>query len=214
MPVPFKLPHFYPILDKATLHARNCALQTAAEALFEAGVKILQYRHKGNWTQADFDEARQLAEQCQDLGILFVVNDRADLAKLFKSALHLGQSDLPPHAARAIVSDEILGFSTHNAAQLRRANEEPVEYVSLGPIFETQSKANPDPVVGLEGLQKCRGLTEKPLVAIGGITLENAKEVLNAKADSLAVISGLLPDRCDRKSLRRRAEEWQSLISK
>jgi len=213
MPVPFKLPKFYPILDTATLQTRECPVPVAAEGLLDAGVRVLQYRHKEPWTQTHFDEAKKLAEQCQDLGVLFVLNDRADYARLLRTALHVGQEDLPPAAARMIISDEVLGFSTHNAQQLRRAADEPVEYVSLGPIFATQSKLRPDPVVGLEGLRKLRELTEKPLVAIGGITLENARDTLDAKADSLAIISGLMPGKPDRKTIRRRAEEWLTLLA-
>ncbi len=213
MPVPFKLPRFYPILDTASLETRRCEVLTAAEGLLDAGVKILQYRHKDNWTQAQFDEAKKLAERCQDLGVLFVLNDRADFAQLLKTALHVGQDDLPPVAARGIIGDEVMGFSTHGRVQLKRGDEEPVEYLSLGPIYSTRSKLRPDPVVGLEGLRKLRELTEKPLVAIGGITPENARDTLEAKADSLAIISGWLPEKADRKSIRRRAEEWLTLLA-
>ncbi len=213
MPVPFKLPRFYPILDTVTLQARNCSALIAAEALFEAGVKILQYRHKEDWTQTHFDEAKELAERCQDLGVLFVLNDRADYARLLRTALHVGQDDLPPVAARKIIGDEIMGFSTHNASQLQRATQEPVEYLSLGPIFATRSKLRPDPVVSLDGLRKFRTLTEKPLVAIGGITLQNARDTLDAKVDSLAVISDILPEDADRKAVRRRAEQWLTLLA-
>lgn len=213
MPVPFKLPRFYPILDTVTLQVRNCSALLAAEALFEAGVTILQYRHKDDWTQAHFDEAKILAQRCQDLGVLFVLNDRADYARLLRTALHVGQDDLPPAAARTVIGDEIMGFSTHNASQLQRATQEPVEYLSLGPIFATQSKLRPDPVVGLDGLRKLRALIEKPLVAIGGITLQNARDTLDAKADSLAVISDILPEDADRKAVRRRAEQWLTLLA-
>src|SRR5581483_1974419 len=164
MPVPFKLPRLYPILDTASLEARNCSVETAADALFEAGVRILQYRHKDAWTQAHFDQAKALAQRCQDIGVLFVLNDRADFARLLKTALHVGQTDLPPVAARTLISDEIMGFSTHNRLQLKRGDEEPVEYLSLGPIFSTGSKQRPDPTVGLEQLRKLRELTSKPLV--------------------------------------------------
>lgn len=210
-PIPFRLPRFYPILDTATLRRHKCEPGIAAAALLEGGIRILQYRHKSNWTQTHFDEAKQIAAMCQDAGVLFVLNDRADYAHLLGAALHLGQEDLPPVAARRVIGDEVMGFSTHNRLQLSRANEEPVEYLSLGPIFSTQSKERPDPVVGLQGLRTLRELTTKPLVAIGGITLENARHVLDVKADSVAVISGILPERCDAKSIRRRAEEWLKL---
>lgn len=213
MSVPFRLPRFYPILDTAALQARYIPVETAADALFEAGTSVLQYRHKGDWTETHFAEAQKLAERAQEAGVLFVLNDRADFARLLRSALHIGQEDIPPHAARGIIGDKVLGFSTHNLSQIKRASEEPVEYLSIGPIFETGSKRNPDPVVGLAGLRKLRELTPKPLVAIGGITLENAGEILATKVDSLAIISGLFPDRPDQKSVRKRAEEWLSTLA-
>lgn len=208
MPVPFRLPKFYPILDTASLSARQCSVVAAAEALLEAGVKIIQYRHKEDWTQTRFDEAKRISELAERAGVLFVLNDRADYARLLRVALHVGQHDLPPVAARMVISDEVMGFSTHNRLQLTRANEEPVEYLSLGPIFGTNSKVPADPVVGIDGIRELRPLTARPLVAIGGIKFENALEVLATGADSVAVISGLLPEECNRKTLRRRAEEW------
>lgn len=214
MPVPFRLPKFYPILDTFSLAQRDCAVMAAAEALLGAGVTILQYRHKDVWTQTQFDEARKIAALCEQTGVLFVLNDRADYARLLRVALHVGQHDLPPVACRMVIGDEVMGFSTHNRLQLTRGNDEPVEYLSIGPIFETGSKANPDPVIGIEGLRKLRPLTSKALVAIGGIKFENALDVLAAGANSVAVISGLLPDDCNKKALRRRAEEWlQWLVS-
>ena len=208
---PFRLPKFYPILDTSVLAARGCPVPVVAEILLGAGVKILQYRHKDDWTQAQFDEAKRLNELCQEAGVLFVLNDRADFAKLLRSALHLGQEDLIPTAARQLISDEVMGFSTHNAAQLKRADAEPVEYLSIGPIFATTSKLRPDPVVGLEGLKTLRGLTQKPLCAIGGITLANVKDVFAAKADAVAVVSGFLPVRFDSKAIKVNVLEWLSI---
>jgi thiamine-phosphate pyrophosphorylase len=208
---PFRLPKFYPILDTGVLAARECPIAAVAEVLLDAGVKILQYRHKYDWTQAQFDEAKHLAALCQEAGVLFVLNDRADFARLLRSALHLGQEDLPPAAARPIISDEVIGFSTHNAAQMKRADSEAVEYLSIGPIFATTSKLRPDPVVGVAGLKALRGLTKKPLCAIGGVTLANAPEVFAAKADSVAVIAGFLPERFERKALKAKVLEWLAL---
>ncbi len=189
----FRPPRFYQIIDTSVLSAANVAPVEMSEALVAAGAKILQYRHKGHWTQSQFDEANAISQLCKSTGILFVLNDRADFAHLVGAALHIGQDDLPPEAARRVVGDAVIGFSTHNPAQMKRAFGAPVDYLSLGPIFATKSKEKPDPVVGIEGLKAWRRLTEKPLVAIGGITLENAPEVLNAGADSVAIISGLLP---------------------
>ncbi len=213
MPIPFKLPRFYPILDTIALSEYGLSPLLAAQALLDAGVRILQYRHKNDWAQSHYDEASRIATLCHESGVLFVMNDRADFARLLGAALHVGQEDLPPVAARRIISDEVMGFSTHNCQQLTRADEEPVEYLSIGPIFSTNSKERPDSVVGLEGLRSLRPFTQKPLVAIGGIDQLNARDVLAAGADSVAVISGLLPETCDRKALRRRAEEWIRLVS-
>jgi len=208
VPTPFRLPRFYPVLDTGVLAARECSVPMAGEALIDAGVRILQYRHKDDWTQMHFEEAKRLAALCHEAGVLFVLNDRADFAHLLKSALHVGQDDLSPVAARRVISDEVMGFSTHNRDQLARGDTEPVEYLSIGPIFPTNSKLKPDPVVGLERLVQLRAVTEKPIAAIGGITLENARQVLDAKADSVAVISGIVPRTCTRKALKSHAEEW------
>jgi thiamine-phosphate pyrophosphorylase len=189
----FRPPRFYPIIDTAVLVPTGFSPIQVAEAALSAGSKILQYRHKERWTQAQFNEAKSIAKLCGERGVFFIVNDRADFANLLNAGLHIGQDDLPPAAARRIVPTSIIGFSTHNAAQLRRAVGASVDYLSLGPIFATKSKAKPDPVVGIEGLKALRHLTPKPMVAIGGITLEKASEVLAAGADSVAIISGLLP---------------------
>ena len=190
---PFRLPRFYPIVDSSALAACGLSALEVAQALLEARLTILQYRHKEAWQQNHFDEAAAIAKLCEEAGVLFVLNDRADYARLLKSALHIGQDDLSPTAARKIVNDEVIGYSTHNAGQLRLADRQPVEYLSIGPIFSTNSKLKPDPVVGVDGLRQLRSLTEKPLCAIGGLTLANAPDVLQAGADSVAIITGLLP---------------------
>lgn len=206
---PLILPKLYPILDVQTLDSRDIPLIEVAEAWLEAGVWMMQYRNKLDFTQSHFDEAKTIAALCKDAGCRFVMNDRADFARLLDADLHLGQDDLPPTAARSVVgSAAVIGFSTHNANQLRAANEEPADYLAIGPIFATTSKANPDPVVGIERLPELRRLTNKPLVAIGGITFQNATDALRAGADSVAVISGLLPASSDRLSLRKHVEEW------
>jgi len=208
METSFSPPRFYPIIDTAVLAPTVFSPIRVAEEAVAAGARILQYRHKDKWTQDEFDEASAIASVCRDAGILFVVNDRADFAQLLKAALHIGQDDLPPQAARRVVSDAVIGFSTHNAAQLKLAAGAPVDYLSLGPIFATKSKERPDPVVGLEGLKALRPLTSKPLVAIGGITLAHAAEVLAAGADSVAIISGILPEEQDHGLLRQKLSEW------
>ena len=204
----FRPRRFYPIIDTAVLAGSGFVPVDVAEEAAAAGAKILQYRHKDNWTQAQFDEAKAIAAICAASEILFIVNDRADFAHLLGAGLHIGQDDLPPVASRKVIAKSVIGFSTHNALQLRRAGEEPVDYLSLGPIFATQSKQRPDPVVGMDGLAALRVLTTKPLVAIGGITLENAPKVLSAGASSVAVISGILPHSSGRAQLRELLEEW------
>ena len=208
-----KLPRLYPILDTESLDARGIPLPAAAAAFLEGGASILQLRHKAHWSRALFEDARQIARLCREAGALFIVNDRADLALLLDAGLHVGQDDLPPRDARKLMgADATLGFSSHNVNQLCAAGGEPVDYVALGPIFATASKRNPDPVVGVEEVRRCRALLEKPLVAIGGITTENALDVLRAGADSIAVIGGLLPAVFTAQSLRRRMEQWQQLV--
>ncbi|MCP5117062.1 MAG: thiamine phosphate synthase, partial [bacterium] len=170
-----KLPRLYPILDTASLAKRAFGVVDAAEAMIESGAEILQFRHKGHFTRKVFAEAERIGELCRQHEVLWVVDDRADIAKLLGAGLHLGQDDLPPAAARRIVGDKAtIGFSTHNAEQLQAAAAEPVDYLAIGPIFETGSKKKPDPVVGLERLTEWRTLTGRPLVAIGGITIVTA----------------------------------------
>ena len=199
-----KLPAFYPILD-----ADRVSAIPAAEALLDAGARILQFRHKSFFSRSAFQDASRIAELCRSAGALFVVNDRADIAMLLNAGLHLGQDDLAPADARRILpAGTIIGFSTHNEDQLRAADLEPVDYLAIGPIFATGSKQNPDPVVGLDRLRALRTLTSKPLVAIGGITRELAPQVFEAGADSVAILGDLLPD------VRARAEEWIAISAR
>ena len=209
------LPPIYPILDTESLAARSCPPARAAEAWLDGGALMLQIRHKGHWSRAFYDEARRIAALCRDRAALLIVNDRADMAALLGAGLHVGQDDLAPADARAVAGPEaVLGFSSHNVDQLCAAAAEPVNYVAFGPVFATRSKRNPDPVVGLAELRRCRTLAAKPLVAIGGITRQNAAEVFAAGAVSVAVIADMLPDDCSYRALRERMEEWQQLGKK
>jgi thiamine-phosphate pyrophosphorylase len=208
------LPLLYPILDSALLATRQCTLETAAGAMLEAGAGILQIRHKGPWTRDIFEQARRVMRLCEQAAVPLIVNDRADVALLLNAGLHIGQDDLPPQDARSLIgAAACLGYSTHNAGQLTAATREPVDYLAIGPLFATQSKINPDPVVGVDRLRAWRVLTTKPLVAIGGITRENARSVLDAGADSLAVIGDLLPADCSPASIAERFQEWQRRIT-
>ncbi|MGB9611783.1 MAG: thiamine phosphate synthase, partial [Bryobacteraceae bacterium] len=140
------------------------------------------------------------------------IDDRADIAALLDAGVHVGQNDLPPALARRVLGEaRILGFSTHNEEQLRAAAAEPADYLAIGPVFETLSKENPDPALGLERLAKLRALTERPLVAIGGITRDYARAVLNTGVDSIAVIGDLLPEEMTKATVRGRMEEWIAL---
>ena len=208
-----QLPRVYPILDTESLETRGIGLQTAAAAMLAGGAGILQFRHKEHWSRDVFEAARGVARLCRDAGACFVVNDRADFAMLLEAGLHVGQDDLSPRDARMLLGpDALVGFSSHNADQILAAAGEPVDYVALGPMFPTVSKRNPGPVAGVEALRRCRALCSKSLVAIGGITRGNALEVLNAGADSVAVIADLLPRAATARSLRERMEEWQQLV--
>ncbi len=205
------LPRLYPILSTDALEQAGLHFEHTAEAMLEAGVRIIQHRHKGHWGRRLFDQAKWLNQLCLAAGIEFVINDRADIARMLGAALHIGQDDLFPADARKVLGpDLILGYSTHNEAQMTRAQSEPIDYLALGPIFGTASKANPDPVVGLSELARLRPLTPKPLVAIGGITLDNAPSVIAAGADSVAIISGLLSDP---NQIRHTTEQWLKTLN-
>jgi thiamine-phosphate pyrophosphorylase len=206
-----KLPRVYPILDSESLERCGVSMETAAAAWLEGGAGILQIRHKSHWTRDFFETARTVARLCRENGTPLIVDDRADFAMLLGTGLHVGQDDLAPRDARKLIGSEAtLGYSSHNLAQLAAAGGEPVDYVAIGPIFATSSKRNPDPVVGVEEIRRCRALIEKPLVAIGGITLANARDVWDAGADSVAIIGALLPQSATARALRERMEEWIS----
>jgi len=165
-----------------------------AKRLIAAGVQLLQYRDKKAGVREQFSESRAIADVARGAGCSFLVNDRPEVAYLSgASGVHVGQEDLSPEQARAIIGpDRWVGVSTHNLKQFEQATVTSADYIAVGPIFPTSSKANPDPVVGTELLRRVRALTRKPIVAIGGITLDRAPEVLAAGADSVAVISDIL----------------------
>lgn len=203
------LPKLYPILDTAALERAGVSILEAAIGMIEAGAEILQLRHKGHFSRDLFETAAHLAVLCEQAQTALVINDRCDIARLLNAHVHVGQEDLLPAFVRQLCGPStIIGLSTHNRAQLVAANAEPVDYHALGPIFATGSKANPDPVVGLDQLREWRPLSERPLVAIGGITMETAAGVLRAGADSVAVIGGLIPEQADRRRIRERTEAW------
>lgn len=205
------LPRFYPILDLDAATRRGLAATAVTEQLLAAGVRILQFRHKGFFSSDVFEELERVADLCRAGGAQLVVNDRPDIAAILGAGVHLGQDDLPAADARKIVgAAALVGYSTHNEHQFRAAIAEPADYLAIGPIFSTTSKQNPDPVVGLEELRRLRDRTRRPLVAIGGITLANASSVLAAGADAVAVIGDLFPQDGD---VPRRAAAWIELTS-
>ena len=200
------LPRLYPILDTSCF-SDGSSLFAAAEELAAAGCTLLQYRNKSGSARHMLDEARELRARLRP-SVILIMNDRADLCLAAGfDGLHVGQDDLSPEAARSIIgSTRWLGVSTHNPEQLADADLTSANYLAIGPVFATASKANPDPVVGLEGVRRARELTRKPLVAIGGITRANAPSVIDAGADAVAVISDLIRD--PRKS----AEEFLRVL--
>jgi thiamine-phosphate pyrophosphorylase len=199
-------PRLYPILDADCFPGAN-AIFVAAEELAAVGCTLIQYRNKSGNARQPLDEARELRARLGPT-VKLIMNDRADLCLAAGfDGVHVGQGDLSPESARGIIGgDRWLGMSTHNLEQVAEADKTSADYVAIGPVFATSSKENPDPVVGLEGVRRARELTRKPLVAIGGITRANARSVIDAGADSVAVISDLIRD--PRKS----AEEFLRIL--
>ena len=193
-----RLPRLYAILDRRCFTAKETLL-SAAEDLSRAGVLLMQYRNKQSQAGTTLSEARELRERLLAANRVtprLIMNDRADLCLAAEyDGVHVGQEDLFAEAARKIVGpDRWVGVSTHHPAQVAKADQTSADYIAIGPVFPTLSKSNPDPVIGPDGVRQARGLTRKPLVAIGGITRQNCLSVIEAGADSVAVISDLLPD--------------------
>jgi thiamine-phosphate pyrophosphorylase len=162
-----------------------------ASQLHDGGVRLLQYRAKQLPARSALAHARALRQTFP--GLKLIMNDRADLCLAADfDGVHVGQDDLWPEMVRGLIGSRIVGVSTHNPEQVAEASAGPADYVAIGPVFTTGSKLNPDPMVGLEGVLRARQLTTKPLVAIGGISLENCREVIEAGADSVAIISALM----------------------
>jgi thiamine-phosphate pyrophosphorylase len=185
------LPALYVVLDPRFTPQ---PLIEIAEKLAKAGVELVQLRDKRGAPRTVYAEGRELVNRFGGSGVRVIINDRADVAKMCGAAgVHVGQQDLPVEAARSVVGAGLwVGVSTHNLEQLREANGTSADYVAVGPIFATASKDNPDPVVGVEFIRTARRLTRKPLVAIGGITVQSAADVFAAGADSIAVVRDLL----------------------
>jgi thiamine-phosphate pyrophosphorylase len=200
------LPRLYAILDSSCFLNFETLL-LAADELTGAGVILLQYRDKSGDARLILQRAGELKQRVTGRAKL-IMNDRADLCVAAEfDGLHVGQDDLSPEGARKVVGpDRWLGVSTHNPQQVGEADQTSANYIAIGPVFATASKTNPDPVIGLAGVRQARALTRKLLVAIGGITRENCRSVIEAGADSIAVISDLIRD--PRKS----AEEFLQIL--
>jgi thiamine-phosphate pyrophosphorylase len=201
-----QLPRLYAIVDAACFSTAS-ELVGYINELVAGACALLQYRNKSGSARIMLEQGRELRRQIGD-SIRLIMNDRADvcLGADF-DGVHVGQDDLSPESVRRIIGPERwLGVSTHNPEQLAEADKTSADYVAIGPVFATSSKDKPDPVVGLEGVRRARQLTRKPLVAIGGITRANAASVIEAGADSVAVISDLL------REPRKSAEEFFRIL--
>jgi thiamine-phosphate pyrophosphorylase len=192
--VSLDLPKVYPITDT---HLTGLSHAQQVARLIEGGASLIQLRDKDAAPQEFYREAAAALQIARDHNARLIINDRVDIALALKAdGVHLGQTDLPVEAARSLLGkDAIIGFSTHNLQQAKSATDMPVDYIAFGPVFQTSSKENPEPVAGLSALREARAIIGSlPLVAIGGITVANALEVLHAGADALATIAELLAD--------------------
>ena len=189
---PYSLSGLYIILDPSVCPARPLVEVLTASA--EAGALLFQYRNKTASMKEAYVEALALRHTAAKAGVLFIVNDRCDLALAVDAdGVHLGQGDLPLDLARKVLGpDKLIGISTHNPDQVREATAGKPNYLGFGPIFKPGSKQDHDPVVGFEGLRAIRLLTSMPVFAIGGIQIDQTGEVMRAGANGVAVISAIL----------------------
>jgi thiamine-phosphate pyrophosphorylase len=196
------VPSLYPIVDSAFFSTTEDLIAFSRQ-LIDGGCTVLQYRNKSGNARVMLEQARELKRRAGGRAKL-IMNDRADLGLVAEfEGVHIGQDDLLPESVRGIIgASRWLGVSTHNPEQMQEAARTSADYLAIGPVFSTSSKDRPDPVVGLEGVRRARQLTPKPLVAIGGITRGNAASVIEAGADSVAVISDLF------REPRKSAEEF------
>ena len=204
-----RLPRLYAIVDVTCfapqLRTTNSIVEFARD-LGEGGVTLLQYRNKEGATRDMMRHAREIKRVLEGR-VTLIMNDRADICVASGyDGVHLGQDDLSPEGARLVVGTRLVGISAHNSQQVKEADASPADYIAIGPVFPTTGKKNPDELVGLKGVSAARAATRKPLVAIGGITRSRAKSVIEAGADSVAVISDLL------SSPRQAAEEFLRLL--
>ena len=186
-------PRLYPIVDEGLLELRGVAVGRVAEDLKAGGVTLLQYRNKVGEADSILRHASVIWEVFAGSGCRLILNDHADLVgPAGFGGVHVGQGDFSPEDARRVVgAARWVGVSTHNDEQVRIADETSADYIAVGPVFATGTKLDAEAVIGLEGVRRARALTRKPIVGIGGITRGNARSVVDAGADSVAVISAL-----------------------
>lgn len=192
------IPRLYPVIDPALLPGpgdQATRVVNFARELMKGGATLIQYRNKTGSGRQMLSDAREL-RRAVGSEIRLIMNDRADLCLAAGfDGVHVGQEDLSPESARMVVGDRLwVGVSTHSVEQVIEADKTSADYIAIGPVFPTTSKEKPDPVIGLEGVRAARAATRKPLVAIGGITRANCASVIQAGADSVAVISDLVHD--------------------
>ena len=195
--LPTPLPRVYPLTDVVISGLSHAAQVTE---LIAGGASLIQLREKNASPRTFFEQARLALQVIRKHHCRLLINDRVDLALALKAdGVHLGQDDMPPAAARRILGTKaLIGYSSHSVAQARHALEQPIDYLAIGPIFRTNTKQDTAAVLGLEGLRSVRAVVgELPLVAIGGITEATVAAVIQAGADSVAVISGLLSEPTD-----------------
>lgn len=216
------IPRLYCIVDAGCFTGAaevTAAVGDFTRELMAGGAMLIQYRNKSGNARQMVQDAREMVRVVEDLRgqrpttgdqrPVLIMNDRADVGLIAGfDGVHVGQDDLSPEAVRQIVGSGLwTGVSTHNPEQIAVADTTSADYLAVGPVFTTASKQNPDPVVGLDGVRRARQLTRKPLVAIGGITRQNCRAVIDAGADSVAVISDLLKDP------RRAVEDYLRLLA-
>ena len=194
MQSPFILPRIYPITDR---RLSGLTHTEQVRRLAEGGARLIQLREKKASPREFYEAATEAIAVARTLGIKIIINDRLDIAiAVGADGVHLGQDDLLVEEARRLIGpDKIIGFSTHNLKQALEADSLPADYIAIGPVFQTSTKENPDPTTGLDLVREVKLRVAKPIVAIGGITLERARSVFDAGADSLAIISDLYSTR-------------------
>jgi thiamine-phosphate pyrophosphorylase len=191
-PVMLQLPRLYAITD---CQLSNCTHEEIVRMMLAGGARLIQLRDKDASAREMLEQARACLELTRAAGAKLIINDRVDVALTAGAdGVHLGQEDVSVEDARELLgADKIIGVSTHSIDQFRAALETSASYIAIGPVYQTKTKQNPDPVIGLELVRQAKALTDRPLVAIGGVTAERAPEVIAAGADCVAVISALYP---------------------